>query len=366
MEKETYRGQIIKDWDKVDPVKLFGGEFGEGKDIQHKKKVMRALQSFLAMPNTRIPAKFANDEKFMKKKEGFEKARMQYFATLNDFPATPKEAMEKYHQLAVYDNGFEQIFNMRDYTGSRRDGFSIDTIGSALTFRKMLTGEKLHVFQMAGDREFVYFDYYGGALGWDRKLFENQDWWGLEENAVSFRNEAYRMRAATFYALLEGVSAFKGADIVWQQAPDTITAGNRGYLAQRDAATMNLAAETILLACQASGYGISAQNVSFVILAPLQLRARIKQALAVNYDIATPGGPIVIDYSFSTVITTMLTVTDHYWVILPKRKIIGGDRMNLELYYDFDMLSRTDAAAGWMAFGGAVADIAQMERCDIS
>ena len=362
------RGQIIKDWTKVDPVKLFGGEFGEGKDIQHQKAVQKALQFFFALPHPNVPVKFADDEKFLERRKEMDKAKMQYFATLNDFPATAKEVIDKYHQLAVYDNGFEQIFNMRDYTGSRRDGFSIDTIQSGLTFRKMLTGEKLHVFQMSGDREYVYFDYYGGALGWDRKLFENQEWWTLEENAIEFRNEAYRIRAATFYALLEAVAALKGGaagDVVWQASPDALAVATRGYLAQRDAATMNLAAQTILLATQASGYGISAENVSFIVLAPLQLRGRIKQALAVNYDIAVPGKPIVVDYNFSTVITTMLTVTDHYWVILPKRKIVGGDRMDLTTYADFDMLSRTDSAAGWMAFAGAVADIAQMERCNI-
>ena len=362
---DNYKGQIIKDWSKVDPVKLFGGEFGEGKDPQHQKAVMKALQFFFALPNQHIPAQFANNEKFLKKREEVEKAKMQYFATLNDFPATAKEVIDKYHELAVYDNGFEQIFNMRDYTGSRKDGFSIDTIQGGLTFRKMLTGEKLHVYQFSGEREYVYFDYYGGALGWDRKLFENQEWWGLEENAIEFRNEAYRIRAATFYALLEAVAPLKAADIAWQASPDGLAAAVRGYQAQRDAATMNLGAQTILLACQASGYGISAQNVSFVILAPIQLRGRIKRALGSNYDVMAGSTP-VIDYNFSTVITTMLAVTDHYWVILPKRKIVGGDRMDLTTYSDFDILSRTDSAAGWMAFAGAVADIAQMERCDIA
>ncbi len=362
---DNYRGQIIKEWNKVDPTKLFGGEYGEGKDKQHQKQVMKALQFFLAIPNANTPTAFAEDVKFKEKKAEFEKARVQYFSTLNDFPATPKEVVDKYHQLAVYDNGFEQIFNIRDYTGSRRDGFAIDTVQSGLTFRRMLTGEKLHVYQMSGEREFVFFDYYGGALGWDRKLFENQEYWTLEENAIEFRNEAYRIRAATFYALLEAVAALKGADILWQASPDVLAAGTRSYQAQRDAATMNLAAQTILLATQASGYGISAENVQFIILAPLQLRGRIKRALGVNYDFSGSSPP-VIDYKFSTVITTMLTVTDHYWVILPKNKIIGGDRMDLTTYSDFDMMSRTDTAAGWMAFAGAVADIAQMERCDIT
>ena len=355
------RGQIIKDWTKVDVDKLFDPE---KKDLKYQRKVIDALQYFLCLPNRIIPAKFAQNKKFLEKRKEFNTARMEFFSTLNDFPATAKEVVDKYHQLAVYDNGYEQIFNMRDYTGSRRDGFSIDTIQSGLTFRRVITGEKLDVFEMSGEREFVYFDYYGGALGWDRKLFENQEWWGLEENAIEFRNEAFRIKAATYYALLEAVVALKGPDVVWQPSPDTLAVGVRGYLAQRDAATMNLAAQTILLAVQASGYGVSAESVSFVILAPIQLRGRIKQALAVSYDIAQPG-PAVIDWNFTTVFTTMLAVTDHYWVILPKRRIVAGERMDLTTYADFDILSRTDTVAGWMAFGGAIADVAQMERCNI-
>ncbi len=356
------RGQIIKDWTKIDPKKLFDPE---EKDLQHQRAVLKALQFFFALPNQFVPDKFATDEKFLEKRKEFDKTRMQYFATLNDFPATAKEVVDKYHELAVYDNGYEQIFNIRDYTGSRRDGFAIDTVRAGLTFRKMLTGEKLHVYQMEGEREYVFFDYYGGALGWHRKLFENQEWWTLEENAIEFRNEAYRIKAATYYALIEAVAGLPGhADIAFQPAPDGIVGAVRGRQAQQDAATMNLAAQTILLACQASGYGISAENASFIILAPIQLRGRIKRALGSNYDVMAGSTP-VIDYNFSTVITTMLANLTHYWVILPKRKIVGGNRMELETYANFDMLSRTDSAAGWMAFAGAIADTDQLERCDI-
>lgn len=357
------RGRIIKDWNKISFEKLFDHE---KKDPKHQRALMKALQFFLALPCRTVAPEFANDKKFLEKRKEFKTARMNYFATLNDFPATAKEVIDKYHELSVYDTGYEQIFNMRDYTGSRRDGFSIDTISSGLTFRKVLTGEKLDVYEMAGEREFVYFDYYGAALGWDRKLFENQEWWQLEENAIEFRNEAFRIKAATFYALIEALVGSVGmpADVTWQASPDGLAAGVRGYQAQRDAATMNLAAQRILLAVQASGYGVSPQNVSFVILAPLQLRGRIKRALGVNYDVQ---GPIpVIDYNFTTVITTMLSETDYYWVILPKRKAVGGDRMSLTTYADFDILSRTDTVAGWEAFAGAIADKDQFRRCLIS
>ena len=49
------RGQIIKDWSKVDHVKLFGGDFGEGQDIQHQRAVQKALQFFFALPDQFIP-----------------------------------------------------------------------------------------------------------------------------------------------------------------------------------------------------------------------------------------------------------------------------------------------------------------------
>ena len=355
------RGQIIKDWTGVDYERLFDPQ---KKDRDYQQKVVEALQFFFALPNRFIPEKFAKNEKFLKKKEAFEKARLQYFATLNDFPATPKEVVDKYHELAVYDTGFEEIFNVRDYSNSRKDGFAIDTIRSGLTFRKMKTGEKLYVYQMEGEREYVFFDYYGGALGWHRSLFENQDYWRLEENAIEFRNEAYRIRAATFYALIEAVAPLKAADIAWQAHPDGVAAGNRGFLAGCDAATMNLAAQTILLANQAKGYGISPQNVSFIILAPIQLRARIKQALNYTYD-NVGGSPAIIDYNFRPIFTTMLTNVNHYWVILPKKKLVAGYRMDLTTFTDFDILSYTDTVAGWMAFGGAIADIDQLERVDI-
>jgi len=354
------RGKILKDWSKFD-----WDNYGSKED---RKQVQEALQFFWALPDKFIPQRFSDNDaiskKFREKRADHEKARLQYFATLNDFPATPKEVIDKYHEIPLYDNGFEQIFNVRDYSGSRRDGFSILTVQSGLTFRRVKTGEKLYVYQMSGDKAYVYFDYYGGALGWHRTLFDNQDYWTLEDNAIEFRNEAYRIRAATFYALLEAAANAKVL-IAWQAHPDTVAAGVRGYLAGRDAATMNLAAQTILLACANKGYGISPQSANFIILAPLQLRGRIKQALAYQYD-NVAGSPRQVDYNFTPVITTMLAGVNQYHVILPKKKLVAGYRMDLTTFTDFDILSYTDTVAGWMAYGGAVGDTDQIERCAIA
>lgn len=344
-------------------------------DPKDSTRLIEALQFSFSLPNPFIPEKFnpssphcknkALAEKFVAKKEGFEKARMQYFASLADFPATAKDAIAKYHEIPLYDNGFESVFDIRDFSGSRRDGYSILTVQSGLTFRRVMTGEKLKVYAMSGDKEYVYFDFYGGALGWHRSLFEDQNYWIVEDNAIEFRNEAYRIRAATFYALIEAVATVK-ATIAWQApTPAGLPVTDRGYEAIRDANTLNTAAQTILLACANKGYGISPQTVSFIVLAPIQLRGRMKRALDVTLD-ARSNGEKHIDYNFRLLTTTMLTATDRYWVILPGKKLTAGYRMELTTFTDFDILSYVDTVAGWMRYGGAVGDTDQLEYCAIA
>jgi len=181
-------------------------------------------------------------------------------------------------------------------------------------------------------------------------------------NAIEFRNEAYRIRAATFYALLEAVFPGK-ADIAWQAGDDTLAVGTRGYTASRDIATINLAAQTILLACANKGYGISPSAANFIVLTPLQLRGRIRQAMNFQMDNYV-GSPKHLDYNFTQITTTMLTTTDHYLVVLPKKKLKAGYRMDLTTFTDFDILAYVDTIAAWLAYGGAVGDTDQIERCD--
>lgn len=356
--------QLMRDWD------------GYNHDNpKHRQMLIRNLQFMFALPDRFTPKIFdKNNPKlkgqdleiaklFSEKREGREKARLQYYANLNDFPATPKDSIDKFHEMAVFDNGYEQFFDVRDYSSSRKDGFAMDTIRSGLTFRRMLTGETLEVFQMSGEREYVFFDYYGGALGWHRSLFDNQDWWGIQENAEEFVNEAFRIRAATFYALIEA-AANALVPLVWQVGPDTLAVGTRGYAASRDAATINLACQTILLALQGAGYGVAPGNANFKILAPIQLRSRIRQALQVTYDIPTGGGLPLLDYNVDLVTTTMMADLTHYKVILPGNKWKLGYRMPLTQFSQFDILGYADTVAGWMAFGGGIGDTNQMQQCN--
>lgn len=352
---------LMKNWKKYDH-----------DNPKHRQTLIRNLMFMMALPDKFVPEKFDHENPSLKgtdlvvaklfheKREGLKKARIQAYATLNDFPATIKEEIEKFHEMAVYDNGYEEIFDVRDYSGSRKDGFSMSTIQSGLTFRRMLTGETLDVRQMSGQNEYVFFDYYGGALGWHRSLFDNQDWWGVQENASEFVNEAFRIRAATFYALIEAAAALL-VPMAWQVGDDTLAVGTRGYTASRDVATINLACETILLALEAKGYGVSVGNANFKILSPLQLNGRMRQAVNQLYDIN--GNSKTLNYNVTLLTTTMLTVTNRFKVILPKIKFKAGYRMPLTQFTNFDLLGYADVVAGWMAFGGAVGDTDQMIEC---
>jgi len=56
----------------------------------------------------------------------------------------------------------------------------------------------------------------------------------------------------------------------------------------------------------------------------------------------------------------MLTNPYRVMVILPKRTLKIGYRMDLTLFDNFDMLSYTDTVAGWMRHGGCIGDLEQI------
>jgi hypothetical protein len=79
---------------------------------------------------------------------------------------------------------------------------------------------------------------------------------------------------------------------------------------------------------------------------------------------AFAGSEKIIDFNFQQVTSSMLTNANRYFVILPKIGFKGGYRMDLTLFSDFDILSYSDVQAGWMRFGGCIADLDQIECID--
>ncbi len=291
-------------------------------------------------------------------------AVMQAFGTSGDFPAAANQILEKFHAIPAYDTGYEEIFDIRDFTGTAESGFDMADVEDGLTFTEVPIGEKVKIAKMSGSKATVNFVLYGGGLGWLRTLIDDKKYWTLEDNAIAFVNKSAQQTAAAFYALIEAVGS--GQNIDWQ-APDPSALANTDttYTANRDAQTLNLAAQTILLAIKDKGYGVTPANAKFIVLTPLQILGRLQKAVNLALQ-GFAGSPNQASYSFRLLPTTGLVTTNRYYVTIPKIKAKGGNRMNLTIFNQFDIESYSDIAAGWKRFAGAIGDQQQFARCAIS
>jgi len=327
------RGKIVKDWSKVD-----------FSNPEHIKKLHGAFQYFMRAIDRQPELKGA----------------YQAFTTKGDFPPEVLQILEKFHAVGDFDLGYERVFDIRDFTGTKESGFEILDVSSGLVFSKVKTGEKVKVYKATGSKITVSFDLYGGALGWDRTWIDDSKYWALEDTAIEFRNKAYLRRSQAFYALIEALPASK--NVSWQSpTPSTLPNTNDQYVASRDANTIQEACNQILEAVKNKGYGVN-PNTPFVILAPNTLRPRIEQAIRRLVQ-PVAGATRQLTYNVEPVYTLMLSDNTKYYVILPGRKLKGGYRMDLTLYNFFDIFSYTEAVAGYMRYGGAIGDTDQLRRC---
>lgn len=332
------------------------------RNPEHRRQLAGALQHYMAFPDRFIPGRLAKCQEFVKKHDEFRNAQLQAFGIPSNFPVYEKaiDVVRKFQLAPEYDNGYEQIFDVLNFEGTKASGFDVMDMASGLTFREVKIGEKAKVYQMAGQKERCYFSFYAGALGWHRSLFEDQEFWLAENNAIEFRNKAYGTRASTFYGLLEAAATLKGCCSVVPADCDDCHAD-----ALSIANSINFAAQTILTNVAGKGYGLNPATVQFIVLTPIALRGRVRQALGVRTQ-AFGESPLLIDYSFAQITSLVLTDTNRIMVILPKRKILAGYRMDLTLFDDFDILSYTDTVAGWMRYGGCLGDLDQLECIEFS
>lgn len=333
------KGRIITDWGKVD-----------FKDRANRAKVVGAMQYFMRLPD-------AKDSPIRK--------AFQAFATKGDFPAEILQVLEKFHAVPDYDLGYEQVFDIRDFTGTNQSGFKILNVESGLTFAKVVPGEKALVFKMSGTVAEVTFDLYGGGLHWERTLIDDRQYWQLEDNAIAFRNKAYSSRASAFYALLEAAGAASGNAQSWAPVtPASVASSDKDYDAIRDINTINAACLAILADLKDDGVGANA-NSPFILIAPIALKSRVLRALALLQQ-AFAGSQGLSNFNVRPIFTLMLSSNSYYYVAFPKAKCKGGYRMDLTIFDQFDILAYADTMAGWMRYGGAVGDTDQIARCAIA
>ena len=350
-----YKGKIISDWRLV--------EAAGGIDNPATRNMVRgALNHFLAQPNTppfRAAAQaFANTGDPIAARS----AMIQAFGTSQDFSASVLETLDKYHQTLYFDTGYEQIFNMMDMTGSNRNGFSIEDVISGLTFAKVPEGMKAKIYKMSGVKVDVTLDMYGAGLGWSRRLFDDREYWTIEDNAIQFRNKAFSSKAQDFYDLIDATSATY--DLAWQAVTGAIPTTNENYVPIRDINTIIQACENILLACLDLGMGVTPAS-EFIILAPIQLIGRIRRALGMVQQ-PFAGSTTQLNYNVRPVYSLMLSSSTEFYVIFPQNKIKGATRMPLTVFSDFDIEAYADIAVGWQRYGGAIGEERQLVRCSTS
>ncbi len=351
-----YKGKIVSDW----------GLFEDAGGIDNPEAcrcVRGALNRFLMEPTT-APFKaaaqaFAETGDASRAKS----ALVQAFGTSQDFPASVLEVLDKYHQLTYFDTGYEQIFDMLDMRNSNRNGFDISDVISGLTFALVPEGQKAKLYKMSGAKVSVTLDMYGAGLGWSRRLFDDREYWTIEDNAIEFRNKAFSSKAQDFFDLIEAIATTY--DVAWAAVtPANVANTDKDYNAIRDINTINQACEEILLRLKNLGMGVSPAS-EFILLAPIQLKDRIPRALnIVQQPFASSTRHAT--YNVRVIYTLMLTTTTDYYVIFPKKKIKGANRMDLTVYSDFDPSAYADIAVGWQRYGGAIGELKQLSRCKTS
>lgn len=333
------RGKMIADWNKADLSSPEG-----------VRQFLEAVQYFMDRPRRAAPGRGLETRA----------TKVQEFTTPGDFPTSAAEAIARFHQVDEPDLGWEQVFEGVDFTATAKNGFDLVDVSSGLSFRAIAPGEKAEVYKVSGDKVTVNFDLYGGALGWSKLWFDDQEYWKIEDAAKEFRAKWYANKAQAHYDLISKSRA--DADVSWQ-------GGASDTKAVRDAETINSACAEILDELQGKGFDVNA-NSRFVVVAPVQLMARVRNAL--NTSLINSGAT-ELNFNVSLAVTTRLKTQDlsaadtsHYFVVLPGRKLKSGIRMDLTVLSETDILAYAETVAGWGRYGAAAGETGQLRRCATS
>jgi hypothetical protein len=284
-----------------------------------------------------------------------------YFSSGANFPDSVLPIMEKYRSLLHTDDAWEQAFRMVDMTNIPREGMRVTTVGAGITFEAVPEGNKAKLYSASGTDFFVKVDTYGGGMQWSRRLIDDQEYWTIEDNTAFFLNSAARSRSLAAYGMIESISASR--NLAWQNpTPANLPNTDANYVAIRDFNTINQAIINMLVENKDKGYGIS-ESMTFLILAPIQLKPRLDRAMGILNGQISGTGFDGVRFNVRVLYTMNLTVTDKYYVCIPGIKNYFIDRQRLQIFTRFEETSYSDLAVGWMRYGGMIADQELWTRC---
>ena len=318
-----FRGKVLKDWDVVD-----------WENPTHVQQVLGALNHY------------CSEERPMEVVTA-----LQQFATKGDLPDEVAKILEKLNILPSYDNGYELLFTIRDFTDTHASSFDLLDVDSGIAFSKLPTGEKMRVYDIGGVKVNVPFDTYAAALGWRQELIDDKQYWELEDGAEQMRNAAYKGRAEAFYALIEALGAGRN------YAYDTIGSD----VLEKDINTLNGAYLSIIESTKDTYADVTAA-IQLVLLAPAGLKARILRALG-ELSQAFANSTQRVVYNIRPYFTHMFTEsTTSMYLGLPGHKIKGGYRQNLVVKPGLSILAHTHLWGGTLRYGGAIGNTSQVLR----
>ena len=82
---------------------------------------------------------------------------------------------------------FERGRRKKLCSSTRKNSFDLLDVSSGLSFRAIKPREKAEVYKVSGEKVAVDFDLYGGALGWSKLWFDDEEYWKIEDVAKEFR-----------------------------------------------------------------------------------------------------------------------------------------------------------------------------------
>ena len=325
-----YKGFIINDWGKLRAMAL-GSPEGRAKA---GALMQGAMQHFLDQP-------LQMGQQF--------RARIQEFTSKGDFPAAMLDYIERFvlGQKQI-DLSWQQVFDVRDFTGTSESGFMLRNITSGLAFEEILPGEKVKLVGISGTELQVLFRMFGAGLQYSQVWWDDQRWWDIEDETANFRNQQYYKLAKIHTALVEAL------DSSTNQAWDTNLV-----------TTLNNACAQLITDASAVGLALG-DNPSFVLWAPLTKRAPVMDALRANYTFTDTTLNKPIHYDIVPAFTNNFSVNTSAYLALPKGKMKSGNRMGLQIFGQFDVLSYSMAVAGYFRQGAAIGDKRQVRRIPFS
>jgi len=264
----------------------------------------------------------------------------------------PLAILERFQSAQQWDNGWQAVFKPININAPHTS-WEIFTGGTGIVFNKLEAGGKVRMSRTEGESVTAHVNYYGAGFEILDQWVENQQYWMIEEAAVDFVNAWQKLKAQVHYALMDAIGS--GQNLAWNT-----TGANE---LSKDVKTINTACTNIINDLADQDFAVG-QNQPFVLVTPVALRDRIADALgqigATGDNRATYSQ---LRYSIVPVATTFLTDATKYYVCLPGRKSQTGTRKELTAEKGRNIVNMTDIEVRHGAFGAAIGDEEQFQRC---